>query len=61
MAGGGYSVGVHCSALQSVHMAGMAIFLALWAWPVVSGGSRGKSTSGEGHWMPWIASRRRER
>ena len=30
MAGGGYSAGVHCSTLQSVHMAGMAIFLALW-------------------------------
>ena len=35
-AGRGYSALVHCSALQSMHMAGIGIFLAPRAWPLVS-------------------------
>ena len=38
-AGRGYSALVHCSALQSTHMAGIGIFLAPRAWPLVSRGS----------------------
>ena len=38
-AGRGYSALVHCSALQSMHMAGIGIFLAPRAWPLVSRGS----------------------
>ena len=38
-AGRGYSALVHCSALQSMHMVGIGIFLAPKAWPLVSRGS----------------------
>ena len=38
----GYSVRAHCSALQSTSLAGMAIVLAPWAWPIVSNSSRGE-------------------
>ena len=40
LAGGGYSAGAHCSALQSAQMACHGILYALWARPLMSGSSR---------------------
>ena len=37
----GYSARAHCSALQSASLAGMAIVLAKWARPLMSGSARG--------------------
>ena len=52
LAGGGYSAGAHCSALQSVQMAGIAIFYATWARPKVSSSSRGSTEVGCGLGCP---------